>query len=95
MMLRWISESTSPEVQSAGLLAARHVFKLAGLDPLVARSAQQQLDARSSTSLDHELEPSPAMVRAAAVWRNATRAAQDACGLGRLTVRDELAALEG
>lgn len=83
MTLRMIAPAAAYEQRIRGLQAAMEVFEEAGLPATSAESAFHRLAPQGPGK---ELyEASPALVRAAAVWRRATEAAQRHCAGGILT----------
>lgn len=82
MRLHLFAPAASADERSNAVRAARSVLDQAGLAAEVAESAfiQLQLEAAARSTG----ETSPAMVRAAAVWRKAAAAAQAQCASGVL-----------
>ena len=69
MALRWIANEAPISQRTLGLRAAQQVFDTAGLDPLAAQLAYRQW---VSDAQDEQAPlPSPAMLRAASVWKRA------------------------
>lgn len=78
MKLRLVAPGTTPEERAKGEQAATQVFSTAGIDAYTALQAFLELDRLQLAQAQNEA-PSPAMARAAFIWRLAKNAAVGAC----------------
>ncbi|GHC98447.1 hypothetical protein GCM10007320_54160 [Pseudorhodoferax aquiterrae] len=69
MALRWIANEAPISQRTLGLRPAQQVFDTAGLDPVAAQLAYRQWV--SDAQDEQAPQPSPAMLRAASVWKRA------------------------